>query len=319
MLGESAALAAAALWAAASVIFRRLGEDDVSPLAMNLLKCSIALVLLVATSWILAGRVWPTDLGWTNTAILAVSGIIGLTLGDTAFFASLTRIGSRRSLLLRALAPPMTALLAVPFLGEPLTVKMCAGMALTIGGVVWVILEREPDRHTDPNVADSPHTDGSSDDSFSKNERIGLAYGIAAAVLEAVGAILTKAGGDTIPALDISIVRLVFGTLGLLAVVAATSRIRDAVEPMTIGRKAGLVLVATFLGTYLGIWLSMAGIRYTYTGVALTLASTSPVWILPLTHFFEDETVTARATLGAIFAVLGIALLFVPSSLLPGM
>jgi len=306
MLGESAALAAAALWAAASVIFRRLGDDDVSPLAMNLLKCSIALVLLVATSVVLVGRGWPTDLGWTNTTILAVSGVVGLTLGDTAFFASLTRIGSRRSLLLRALSPPLTALLAIPVLGEPLTIKMCAGMILTVGGVVWVIMEREPGPAPDP---DEPLK--AEDDGFSREELVGLGYGVAASVLEAVGAVLTKWGGNDIPALDISIVRLLFGTLGLVIVVGATARIREVVEPMTVKRKAWLVVVATFFGTYLGIWLSMAGIRYTYTGVALTLASTSPVWILPLTHFFEDDTVTARAVVGAIVAVVGIAVLFV--------
>jgi drug/metabolite transporter (DMT)-like permease len=299
MLGEIASLAAAALWAGASVIFARLGRDDVSPLAMNLLKCVIAFGLLVLTLLVLEGRVWPYQLSWQKTAILAASGAAGLTIGDTAFFGSLTRIGSRRALLLRALAPPTTAVLAVPVLGEPLTWKMATGMALTIGGVVWVILERNPDDELD-----------AADDGFSRRELVGLGLGIAAAVLEAVGNVLTKLGGGDIPALDISIVRLAFGILGLGIIVGSTSRAMEAIRPMRVPRKAWLIVVATFLGTYLGIWLSMAGIRYTYTGIASTLASTSPVWILPLAHFFEDDTVSARAVVGACIAVVGIGILF---------
>jgi len=304
MFGEIAAILAAALWAVASVLFARLGRDDVSPLAMNLLKCLIALVLLVATLALFENRIWPTHLSYWNTGVLAVSGFIGLTVGDTAFFGSLTRIGSRRALLLRALTPPITAVLAVPVLAEPLTLKMAVGIALTVGGVVWVIMEREPE------VRDDAARRSSEDRSFSREELVGLALGIAAALFESVGQVLTKMGGGDIPALDISIVRLAFGTAGLGLVVGLTGRIVEAVEPMTIPRKAWLIVVATLLGTYLGIWFSMAGIRYTYTGVASTLSSTSPIWVLPIAHYFEDDHVSRRAVAGAVIAVVGIAVLF---------
>ncbi len=306
MLGEIASLAAAALWAGASIIFARLGRDDVSPLAMNLLKCVIAFGLLVLTLLVLEGRVWPYQLSLENTLILAASGAAGLTIGDTAFFGSLTRIGSRRALLLRALAPPTTAVLAVPVLGEPLTLKMAMGMALTIGGVIWVILERNP-----ANEDDDAESEATSGGRFARHEIVGLGLGIAAALLEAVGSVLAKLGGGDIPALDLSIVRLAFGILGLGMIVGGMSRIREVVQPMRTPRKAWLIVVATFLGTYLGIWLSMTGIRYTYTGIATTLASTSPVWVLPLAHVFEDDTVSTRAVVGACIAVVGIGILFV--------
>jgi drug/metabolite transporter (DMT)-like permease len=305
MVGEAAAVAAAMLWAVASLIFARLGRDDVSPLAMNLLKCLIAFVLLLATLGMFEGRIWPGELSYWNTAVLAVSGFIGLTFGDTAFFASLTRIGSRRALLLRALTPPITAVLAVPVLAEPLTLKMAAGIALTVGGVIWVIMEREPSVRDDAAEADPDEGGG-----FSREEWVGLALGVAAALFEAVGQVLTKMGGGDIPALDISIVRLALGTAGLGLVVGMTGRISEVVEPMKIPRKAWLLFVATMLGTYLGIWFSMAGIRYTYTGVASTLSSTSPVWILPLAHYFEDDRISLRAVAGAVIAVAGIGLLF---------
>lgn len=307
MIGEIAALSAAALWATASVIFTKLGREDVTPLAMNFLKCVIAVVLLALTLWIWEGRVWPWELPLWETGVLAASGIAGLTLGDTAFFAALTRIGSRRALLLRALAPPMTAVMALPILGEPITVKMVAGMTLTIGGVVWVILERQP------NVEDAPSS-SKSDHGFGRDELVGIALAIVAAAMQAVANVFTKLGGGDIPALDISIVRLAFGILGLGLVVGATSSLVETIEPMKVPRKAILILVATILGTYFGIWLSVAGLRYTFTGIAATLTSTSPVWVLPLAYAFEDEPISPRAVAGACLAVVGIGVLFVDPS-----
>ena len=143
-MGELASLSASGVWATASLIFSRLGKT-ISALALNWLKCVIALVLMVISLLILEGTVWPASLGLWETTILAISGVVGLTLGDTAFFHALNRIGPRRTLLLGAMSPPMTAILAVPVLGEPLDAAMIVGMSLTMGGVVWVILERHPD------------------------------------------------------------------------------------------------------------------------------------------------------------------------------
>jgi drug/metabolite transporter (DMT)-like permease len=304
MLGETAALTAAFTWAVASLMFTRLGRDDVSPLAMNLLKCVIAVGLLIPTLMYLDGRIWPTTLTTWQTGILAVSGVAGLTLGDTAYFGALTRIGPRRSLLLWALSPPMAALLAVPILDEPITIQMAVGLLLTVGGVVWVILERPADDEDDQVTEVAG-------DGFSRTEMAGIAFGVFAAACQAGGNVLAKLGGPDISSLELSVVRLAFGVAGLGLVVGATSRMGDVIRPMKQPRKASLIFVATIIGTYLGIWLLMAGVQNTYAGVAVTLSSTGPVWILPLAYVFEDERITRRAVVGAIIAVVGIAVLFV--------
>ena len=308
MTGELASVTAAVFWAAASIIFTRLGRENVSPLAMNLLKCVIAVALLFVTLLVLDGRLWPYTLAARETGILAVSGVIGLTFGDTAFFGALTRIGPRRALLLWALAPPITAVLALPVLGEPITVRMVAGIVLTVGGVVWVIMERNPAADADDAI------DAVGGSGFSRKELAGIALGVGASACQATGNVLAKLGGAEIAALDISIVRLSFGILGLGAIVGATGRIGEAIRPMKTPRKAWLIFIATFFGTYLGIWLLMVGIRHTYTGIAATLSSTSPVWILPMAYLFQDERITPRAVAGALLAVGGIGVLFVDPS-----
>lgn len=306
--GELAALCASAVWATASLMFARLGED-ISALVLNTLKCVIALLLMLATLYVLDGIVWPTTLSTSETIALAVSGLVGLTIGDTAYFNALNRLGPRRTLLLSALTPPMTALLAIPVLSEPLTWQLGVGMVLTMGGVVWVIMERHPGVRPESvrQKVDEEQLEGR----LSRIEKIGIAFGITAALCQATGNVLTKLGGSEISALEISVVRLVFGIMGLAIVLGAMGRLLQTAEPMKSARTFGILFVATFLGTFLGIWLMNAGLRYTHTGIASTLSSTSPIFILPLAYFIEGEDLTTRSILGACIAVVGVAVLFI--------
>lgn len=303
-MGELAALSASAFWATASLMFARLGKN-VGPLVMNILKCIIAVMLMFVVLLVLEGRLWPAGLSTVETALLAASGLAGLTAGDTAYFYALNRLGPRRTLLLAALTPPMTAIMAVPVLGEPITLELFGGMVLTLGGVVWVILERHPGDQQVTGIEESSERAG-----LSRAEKIGVACGILAAFCQALGNVLTKLGGAEISALEISIVRLAFGIVGLGIVLGAMGRLARAAEPMKNLRTFGLLFAATFLGTFLGIWLMNAGLRYTYAGIASTLSSTSPIFILPLAYFIEKEKLTARAVVGACVAVVGVAVLF---------
>ena len=59
--------------------------------------------------------VWAVAMFFFQAALLAVSGIAGLTLGDAAYFYALQTIGPRRGALVLSLHPVFTALLAVAF------------------------------------------------------------------------------------------------------------------------------------------------------------------------------------------------------------
>ena len=95
MLGALAALASAASWAVGSILFRKIG-DEIEPLAMNLGKGLIGLVLLSGV--LLVVGVEPLDS--TSLGFLVLSGLIGIALGDTLFFMALVRLEPRLTLLL---------------------------------------------------------------------------------------------------------------------------------------------------------------------------------------------------------------------------
>jgi drug/metabolite transporter (DMT)-like permease len=297
--GEFAALAAALCWALSTVMYRPIVRS-LSPLTMNLLKGLIAVALLcltVGAGYLLTGGV-SHGMSGAVVLLLALSGVVGIGIGDTAFFAALWHLGSRRALLLGTLAPPMTAVIGRVFLDEVLSASAWAGIGLTVAGVAWVVTERAE------RPADAPHG------------RVGwgVALGVFFALTQAVGAVISrKAMVDTqADAVLTALVRLGAASAFLLLVFPLVWRRTRAsthrATPMNL-RRWGVFFVAVATGTYLGIWLQQVALDNTGAGIAQTLQSTSPLFVLPIVALL-GERVSLRAIAGAAVAVVGIVLLF---------
>lgn len=290
MIGEISALTSSMVWACASLLFAALGAS-MHPVTLNFYKCVIALVMMLVTQLIFLGVSLP-QMSSHEWIWLSLSGLLGLSIGDTAFFNALNRLGPRRTLLVSALTPAITAILAIPVLQEGLDARVILGMLLTMAGVVWVIRERS--------------STGSEEDVALK---AGLGFALIAVAAQSGGNVLTKLGASEASALEISMVRLLAGILGLVAYMLIKGRSFKPQTPWKT-RDYGLLILATFLGTYLGIWLMNSGLKYAQTAVATTLNSTSPIFILPLAYFILKEKISWRSVGGAVVAVLGVALLF---------
>lgn len=290
--GESAALLAAVCWSFTSLLFsyavRRLGS-----FTLNLVRITLAAIALCLLAFVFDGSGWLRSTPPRDLAILALSGWIGLTLGDWAYFKSMHLIGPRLSTLMMAMAPPMTVALGLPFLGERPGVPALLGMALTIGGIAWVVLERAQSK--------TP-----------RGHRLqGITFGALGSLGQAVGLILSKQGmsGD-ISALSASSVRMAAATVAVWGLALATRRGRNF-SPLHDHRTLQLAtLGASILGPVTGIWLSLVAVRHTQAGIAATLMATVPVLILPLVIFVQKERVSPRAALGAVVAVAGVAVIF---------
>jgi len=293
-IGVVAALSAALLWAAASFLFSRLGQD-IPPLPLNLFKGVLGLLLLTLT--LLPGglgRLQPDRQAWMW---LGVSGLLGISLGDTAYLAALNRLGARRTLLITTLAPPMTALFGFIAIGESLSTTAWVGILLTTAGVAWVISERTYDT-TPP-----------------RQMRHGIALGLLAALAQSSAVILSRAAflHSTVTALQSAIIRLAAGVAGLVLWMILT---RQPLLPNRAFRQQprllGLAFAATFLGTYLAMWLQQVSLTHAPAGIVQTLLATSPLFSLPLAAA-SGERITLRATFGAFVAALGVGLLFAPT------
>jgi drug/metabolite transporter (DMT)-like permease len=311
--GELAALSAALLWAISSFIYARLGKR-LPLLWLNLVKSSIAIgFILITLRWQyhMQPTIWP-PLNLAGLGLLSLSGAIGIGFGDSVFFRSLVDLGVRRGLLLEAISPPLTAFLATLFLNERLQVFDWLGIGLTVSGVAWVIVERTPDQAV-------------------THLKRGILFGVLAALAQASGAILSRAGlaGTEISPLWSSLVRLTAGVLVLLVWLlirrltnrisklvnpsqkpALDSSLQHALQPLTSGKFLLVLTAASFCGTYLGIWLQQTALKYTPTGIAQALIATSPLFIIPIA-VISGERISFRAVLGALVALIGIWLLLI--------
>jgi drug/metabolite transporter (DMT)-like permease len=293
--GEVAALSAAFIWAAASIVYTGVGRQ-LPPLLLNLVKGLIAIGLLLLTlllSGLLSGTLLPV-VGFVPLGLLLTSGIIGIGIGDTAYFMALNSLGARRALVLESLSPPLGALLALIFLQEQLPPQAWLGIGLTIAGVIWVVLERSPQSHQ------------------SHLSLRGMIAGLVAAIGQAVGAVLSRAAfaETAIDPLWSTLIRLLAGILVLLVWFVTQRHPIQKLAPLRSPKLLATVILAAFASTYLGIWLQQVALKYASTGVAQALSATSPLFVIPFA-IATGETVSLRAVLGVLIALVGVCLLFI--------
>ena len=296
--GEVAALAAAWIWAMATVVYRRVGQR-LPPLVLNLLKGAIAIAFLGLTLVLRIGVASP--LKNPNMAapdrlavgLLFLSGVLGIGIGDTAYFAALNRLGARKTLLLETLAPPLAALMALFFLQEQLSWQAWCGILVTLTGVTWVIAERV--------------TESASEKSKTLT---GIGFGLLAAITQAGGAVLSRTAltQTSISPLWSGLIRVMAGSLWLLPWVLMRRQASFLLAPLRSKRLFGAILIAAFASTYLAIWLQQTALKFSATGIAQTLLATSPLFVLPLAVLMK-ERVSLRAVLGATIACAGIGIL----------
>ncbi|MEL7503628.1 MAG: DMT family transporter [Cyanobacteria bacterium J06554_6] len=287
--GELAALLAAALWAFATLLFGRLGKR-LSPLVLNLVKGSIAISLICLT--LVLRQQLLTALPTAATLLLLVSGIVGIGLGDTAYFATVNELGPRRALLMETLAPPLSALMALSFLQEQLSIVAWLGIGVTLAGVAWVISERAA-------AGDVQHWGR------------GIGLGVLAATGQATGAVLSRAAlADTgVDPLWSALLRLAAGLACLGLILGVRPSWGMGVGQLRSGRLVLGVVIAAFFGTYLAIWLQQTAFKFAETGIAQALLATSPVFVLPMAVVAGDR-ISMRAVGGALIALGGVFLLF---------
>lgn len=291
--GELAALITAGLWTVAAISFEQASRK-IGSLSVNLLRLSLALVFLSFYNWMTRGHFLPMDATPQAWFWLFISGLMGIWAGDLCLFKAFVLIGARKSMLIYSLAPPLAALIGWMVLGEQLGLKDWTGMALTIGGVSWVILERSPN----------------GGDKASETKTSGIVLAVLAALGQAGGLVISKYGMKDYDPFASTQIRIIAGLVGFALLMTLLRRWSEL--SFALKNRPALAWTGTgaFFGTFLGISLAMSAIQLTKTGIAATIMATVPILIIPPAMLFFKERVNLRAVLGAFLAVSGVALLF---------
>lgn len=287
--GELSALAGALSWALATLIFSQFSHH-LSALQMTLTKGVVAL-LLMATTLLVLSTPMGSWMPWPLT-LLALSGLIGIAIGDSAYFAALRRIGPNKTLLLESLAPPLAGILALCLLNEPLGWQSWLGVVITTFGVSWVVMK------PDPGVAYNWQ---------------GVAFGLLASLCQATGVVISHYALviSQLSPLWGATLRLGSGTLAIALWLSLRQPSSLYMLPAQLRQQKSLhsLLLGIFVGTYLALWLQQTALQLANPAVAQTLLATSPLFLLPL-PLWRGERLTWRLAVGTVLSLLGILCFF---------
>ncbi len=286
-----------------SVVCGHRSARLIGGLEANFWRLSTAALLLGGWSYI-----FGIGLQGASFPMFLLSGIVGIGIGDVAFFQALPRLGSRLTLLLvECLSAPLGAAIEWVWMDTRLTLNQVIWCAVALAGV-GVALGPEQRRR------------------FNRGELLsGIVLTLVAALGTAGGAVLSRKAYEIARtgALDVSgpnaaFQRVVGGLLiaGLALLVVKQHAFRvQARAPQSLVVEAAKkkwrgvwpwVLLNGLAGQTLGVSCMQWALQTTPTGIVLAIIAVTPILVIPLTLVFEGEKPSARSLIGGAVAVGGV-------------
>ncbi len=311
-IGEWAGLCAALMWTLSSMLWGRI---NLTALNINLCKNVIGTVMILLHVVLMATILGQPAFSapWQSWGWLSLSGIFGIVVGDTFYFRSLQILGPRRALMMATCSPIVSAILGWSVLGESLSYLAITGIALTVCGVFVVVADRRAAKEA-PGIVPGTLS-------------IGILTGSLGAICQAVGGVFSKKGMRSAEGIEIcnsaeaTFIRIFVAAVVTTLIVwiyhryiaaesSSQSHVPDSVSrKLILNRSTVKILIpATALGTWLGIWLSQVAYNFSDVAVAQTLLATCPLFAIPVVWHFHKHKITAYSLIGTLIALFGIAM-----------
>lgn len=246
--------------------------------------------------------------------LLAASGIVGIAVAGTSYFATIYAVGPRITALLFSLTAPFALLLGYLVLGETIGILQGLGVALVLAGIVLAI--GIPGRLFSRGAGAAGSAAASDELPHQEAPRrkligglwLGIGLGAFTALGQAVGALLARpAMASGVEPFTAMAIRTGLSALLLLALAMTPLGWRSR-SPARVGT-VSLTLVSAFVGLFVGMSLLMAALESGNVGIVATLSSMTPVLILPMVWIRERKRPSLLAWVGASFAIAGTALI----------
>lgn len=282
--GILSALLSACSWAFGTITFERIGKV-VPFVGITFLKGVFSIVLMILLI-IITGGLYP--IGWWEFSFLALSGIVGITIGDSLFFKSLQDLGAKTQVIFFLLGQILTMILSLLFLGELLSVEQYIGAFILLAGVIVTTWGTQTNH---------------------QNKTRGILLGLLSMICFSVSAIMVKAAISDVPVITATFYRMVFGTIFTLGYGIASKNFTGWIHPLKDKKLLGLFVANVIVITYGGFMLSMAAIKYISVSLASVLSATEPIFVLMLAFLIMRERATKRELIGTVITLVGLFLI----------
>jgi drug/metabolite transporter (DMT)-like permease len=298
-IGEFAAIGTSLAFSIGSILFTLAGRS-IGTGVVNRVRLALALLFTLILHWLLVGTFYPVNTPSDTFFWMAVSGIVGFVIGDAFLFQGFVLVGPRLSMLMMALAPVLSTIMAWVFLHEGLSLLEIAGIVITMAGIAIVVAAPQA---TTPS--ETPHKDR-------KVYVTGLLFAFGGALGQAGGSVLSKIGltGD-LPAISGNAIRLTAAVIVIWAWAIVRGQLVTTYQTVHQNPRAMVyVVIATIAGPVIGVWLALTSVKLAPLGIVTTLQSLPPIFLIPIGYFVFKERVTWRVVLGTVVALTGSVLLF---------
>jgi len=305
LIGASAALITSALWTINAILFTLAGKR-IGAISVNAWRIFLAALLLWITHLLMVGEVFPVGTG-EQWFWIGLSGIVGLGIGDFGLFSSFVIIGTRRAVLIMSLSAIFAAIAAFFLFNEILPIVAIMGVVITLAGVITVLLE-------DETLSDEKK--------LTRQQKIkGVSLASIGAIGQGLGIAFLKKGMLLYPnvtemgavvelAIASTLIRMILGALFVWAVIVVWGKLPEIRKALKNKKGMKYVTAGAFIGPFVGVTLSTLAAYTIQVGVAQTLMSLMPVMIIPVVWLLFRQKTSWRGIVGAIIAVIGVAVLF---------
>jgi drug/metabolite transporter (DMT)-like permease len=295
-LGELAAIGTSICFSIGPTLFTLAGRKTGS-VVINRSRLLIASVILIGVHWIMYGTPLPFNAGTDVWIWFTLSGVLGLTLGDAALFQAFIMVGPRITMLIFSVSPIFAALIGWLFLSESISLPQILAISVTLAGIAWVTASQGK------NLPDNIDQ---------KTFRKGLFYAFLGAIGQTVGLFTAKMGlADNFSTVSGIVMRMVTATIAIWFWTILSKKSKETFQILKENPKAlKQIIIATMIGPIVGVWLSLVSVQSTDLGIATTLQSLPPIFLLPISYYLFKEKISSQAVIGTLVAMVGVGLLF---------
>jgi drug/metabolite transporter (DMT)-like permease len=111
------------------------------------------------------------------------------------------------------------------------------------------------------------------------------------------------------PAISGVAIRMLVGMLAIWGLTLSTGQLSKTITAFRNKRAVRNVAAGSFVGPFIGVWLSLVAVQLTFVGIASTLMALTPIIILPISKWVFKEQVTRRAVIGTLVCLVGVAVI----------
>lgn len=298
LLGEILSLGSAITWGISVSLFKIIG-NSVSPYILNPLKNTIGTILFVLTTLLISDISAVNALSTNEALILALSGIIGITIADVLFLISLNILGTSRSAIINTIYSPMVIMLAYFILDESLTFADIVGGLMILLSILYLSFNQEKSNISNLN----------------KGLIIGiLAYSLMALGIIIVKPILNRFSNSIEMQLWIIIFRLIPGTLLSYITMKFMMKKKEIILQLSNKKIWPIILLGSFLGTYVGFAMWVIGMAKTSASIASILNQTSTIFIAFFGWLILKETFSRKMMICFFISIIGAFIIIIAPS-----